>query len=312
MSRRRKGNKIDGWINLDKPPGLTSTQAVGRVRRILNAQKIGHGGTLDPLASGVLPIAMGEATKTISFIQDAFKIYRFTITWGEQRDTDDSEGEVIGTSDHRPSTEDIQKHLPSYTGHIEQIPPQFSAIKVDGERAYDLAREGQKLELKPREVYVESLELIETKDHEAEFVMTCGKGTYVRALARDLAADLDTLGYISALRREQVGCFGVKNAISLDKLEELGNSAALSEAVLPLETVLDDIPALALKEEETARLRNGQALAFISRPDFDRLSKAGLDTKANSVPALAVFQGRPIALIEAKGAEIRPLRVFNT
>jgi tRNA pseudouridine55 synthase len=311
MARNKKGDKIDGWINLDKPVGMTSTQAIGKVRRILNAQKIGHGGTLDPLASGVLPVALGEATKTIPFIQDALKTYSFTICWGEERDTDDREGKIVRTSDKRPAETQIQERLPAYTGTILQMPPQFSALKVDGQRAYDLARSGEDVILEPREVYIESLEMMDTRVDEADFIMSCGKGTYVRAIARDLGRDFGCFGHISALRREKVGCFTTKTAISLDKLAELGNISALNEVVLPLQTVLDDIPALALREDETTRLRSGQSLAFISRPDFERLSAAGLDGKDERISALAMFKGKPVALIEAEGAQIRPVRVFN-
>lgn len=311
MAKKRKGDKVDGWVNLNKPVGLTSTQALGKVRRYLNAQKAGHAGTLDPLASGILPIALGEATKTIPFAQDSNKTYEFTVTWGEQRNTDDSEGEVIVTSDIRPTPEAIKAALPKYTGFIQQTPPKFSAIKIDGARAYDLARSGEDVELQPREVYIESLELLASRPDEADFVMECGKGTYVRALARDIAIDLNTCGYISALKRTKVGPFTMESAISLDNLEELGNIAALDRALLPLMTVLDDIPALAVKEDEAARLRNGQTLALISRPDFERLSQAGLGNKDEAMIAVATLQGKPLALIEAHGATIQPVKVFN-
>lgn len=313
MARKRKGDKIDGWINLDKPPEMTSTQAMSKVRRILNAQKAGHAGTLDPLASGILPIALGEATKTIPFVQDSLKTYSFTIAWGEQRDTDDREGKIIASSDIRPSAPAIEQALQKYIGYIQQIPPKFSAIKVDGQRAYDLARDGEDVELQPREVYIETLKMIRhcAQGQDSDFIMTCGKGTYVRSIARDLAQDLGTYGHISALRRDQVGPFALETAISLDKLEELGNSAGLNEAVLPLLTALDDIPALAIKEDEATRLRSGQVLALISRSDFERLEKAGLGEKGQSVIAVAILKGQPIALIEADGAEVRPFRVFN-
>lgn len=312
MGRKRKGDKVDGWINLDKPQGLTSTQAMAKVRRLLNAQKAGHAGTLDPLATGILPIALGEATKTISYIQDALKVYSFTIQWGEQRDTNDSEGKVIATSDRRPSQADIEKSLPRYLGYIFQKPPQFSAIKIDGQRAYDLAREGEEVDLQEREVYIETLELTAFRPESADFLMSCGKGTYVRSLARDLGQGLGTYGFITALRREKVGPFSLKTAISLDKLENLVNSAPLNKAVLlPLETALDDIPALAVREDEAARLRNGQVLAFISRPDFERLSKAGLEGGNQPQTALVLCNDRPVALVEAEGPQIRPVRILN-
>lgn len=310
MARKKKGDHISGWVNLDKPYGMTSTQAIGKVRRILNAQKIGHAGTLDPLATGVLPIAVGEATKTISFAQDDIKTYHFTIKWGEQRDTDDMEGKVIATSDHRPTAKDITALLGQYTGEIQQTPPNFSAIKINGERAYDIARDGNIPELKPRAVYIGELELLEARADDADFTMTCGKGTYVRSLARDIGNDLGTKGFISALRREKVGDFIAKDAISLDKLSDMDYISARSECLLPLEIVLDDIPALNLKEDETTKIRNGQALSFVSRPDFERLTKVGLGSKESTI-ALATHDDVPVALIEQTRAEVKPVRVFN-
>jgi len=311
MGRKSRGLKIDGWVNLDKPLGLTSTQAIGKVRRILNAQKLGHAGTLDPLASGILPIALGEATKTIPFVQDAFKTYRFTVTWGEQRSTDDAEGDVIASSDHRPSKADIEKALPGFLGNIEQIPPKFSAIKIDGQRAYDLARDGKDVEIKSRIVTIETLELINTEKDSAELLMNCGKGTYVRALARDLALELGTYGYVSELRRARVGPFTLKNAISLDILEEMSDSAPLNEAVLPLDSALDDILALDLRQDEAAKLKNGQVLTFVSRPDYQRLVDGGFGNPDEIVTALARCQNAPVALIEVEGPKVRPVRVLN-
>ncbi len=312
MARRKKGNKVDGWINLDKPLGLSSTQAMAKVRWLLNAQKAGHAGTLDPLATGILPIALGEATKTISYIQDGLKTYSFTVTWGEQRDTDDGEGDVTARSENRPSRDQIEALLPRYTGVILQTPPQFSAIKIDGQRAYDLARSGEDVEIEEREVFIESLNLLAVSDKEADFLMVCGKGTYVRSLARDMGLDLGCFGYISALKREQVGPFTLETAISLDKLEKLDDSARLIGSVLlPLETALDDIPALAVREDEAARLRNGQVLAFISRPDFERLARVGLDGNGEPREALAVCNHKPVALVEAKGPDVRPVRILN-
>ena len=334
MSRKRKGDIINGWINLDKPVGLTSTQALGKVRRFFNAQKAGHAGTLDPLASGILPIALGEATKTIPFVQNSEKIYEFTVTWGERRDTDDGEGQIIATSDQRPNAADIEKLLPKYTGHIQQTPPQFSAIKVDGQRAYDLARGGEQVELKSREVFIETLEIIRHPgegrdlhpnaqkipasvgmtlngmDH-TSFRLSCGTGTYVRSLARDLGVVLGCQGYISALRRVQVGPFHENSAISLDKFAEMANSPALNEALLPLLIALDDIPALAIREDETAKLRNGQALSFIARPDVDRLKNAGLEIDKAHKDAVAIYKGQPIALVEISGVTIKPVRILN-
>lgn len=310
MSKKRKGDAISGWVNVDKPLGLTSTQVVGKIRRILNAQKIGHAGTLDPLASGVLPIALGEATKTIPYAQDSDKTYSFTVKWGEQRDTDDAEGQVIATSNVRPTEQQILSILPNLIGEIEQIPPLFSAIKINGARAYDLARSGEIPDLKSRIVDIFHLELISCRQDEADFLMECGKGTYVRSLARDMAESLGTKGYVSALKREAVGCFSVNNAISLDFLEGLDYQSARIEALLPLQTVLDDIPALALSAEETAKLRSGQTLRFFSRTDFHRLESIGLGGQ-DIQTALAIFNGTPVALVETEKADVYPLRIFN-
>lgn len=310
MGRSKKGQIINGWINLDKPEGLGSTQAVGKVRRLFDAQKVGHGGTLDPLATGILPIALGEATKTIPYCQDHIKVYSFTACWGEERDTDDAEGDVTATSDVRPTAEQIQAVLARFTGEISQIPPQYSAIKVEGERAYDLAREGEEFTLNARTVYIETLEMTDFNADLPRFRVVCGKGTYMRSLVRDMARALGTVGYIRDLRREAVGPLTLKNAISLEKLQELADSARLEEALLPVETVLADIPALALSTQEAARLKNGQVLTFIARPDIERLNKAGIDWKAGDT-ALAVLNGRPVALVSVEGPEIHPVRVLN-
>ncbi len=304
---KRKGLPINGWIALDKPAGMTSTQAVGKVRRIMNAQKIGHGGTLDPLATGILPIALGEATKTIPYIQDHLKTYLFTVQWGEQRSTDDLEGEVIATSPHIPSQQDIENILSRFTGEIMQTPPQFSAIKIDGERAYDIARDGGTVDLHPRMVYIESLELLPSQSSsQSTFCCICGKGTYIRSLGRDMAISLGTVGCISALRREKVGPLGPGNAISLENLEENHHSA-----LLPVETVLDGIPALSINQQEAAKLKQGQALSFISRPDAERLQKAGIEIGPEPITALAVYNGSPVALVTIEGVDIWPMRVLN-
>jgi tRNA pseudouridine55 synthase len=310
MGRRRKGDIVNGWVNLDKPAGLGSTQAVGIVRRLYNAQKAGHAGTLDPLASGILPIALGEATKTVNYCQDQLKTYSFTVIWGEERTTGDAEGEVTETSDIRPQALEIEDALPQFIGEIMQTPPQYSAVKIGGERAYDIARSGREAAIAPRAVYIDSIALLEAGENEASFRCVCGKGTYIRSLARDLAHALGTVGHVGALRREAVGPLTLDNSISLDKLQEIGDSAALDELLLPVETVLDDIPALALNDGEAARLRNGQKLLFVSRADLERLSRIGIDL-GEETEALATCHGDAVALILVSGAEISPLRVLN-
>ncbi|MEM6781094.1 MAG: tRNA pseudouridine(55) synthase TruB [Pseudomonadota bacterium] len=308
--KKRKGIPIHGWVNLNKPAGIGSTQALAKVRRVLNAQKAGHGGTLDPLADGILPIALGEATKTVNYAQDALKTYRFTVTWGEQRSTDDAEGEIIATSDIRPNEDDIKAILPNFTGDIDQIPPKFSAIKVDGQRAYDLARDGEEVELKSRSVYIESLQILEHSTHTISFECVCGKGTYIRSLARDMAQKLGTCGYISALSRTQVGPLTLKNAISLDFFDEMPDNTPIEDIVLPVETVLDDIPALALKDQEASRLKHGNPLSFIAKPDMDRLKMIGI-IPGEPATALATYEGRPLALIEVDGPDIKVRRILN-
>ncbi|MGA7072544.1 tRNA pseudouridine(55) synthase TruB, partial [Bradyrhizobium sp.] len=248
---RRDKRDVHGWVVLDKPIGMTSTHAVAVVKRLFSAKRAGHAGTLDPLASGGLPIAIGEATKTVPFVMDGRKRYRFTVTWGEERDTDDTEGRVTRTSELRPSPEAITALLPRFTGLIEQIPPQYSAIKIQGERAYDLARDGETVELKPRPIEIHQLTLIEQIDNSHSVLEAeCGKGTYVRALARDIGRILGCFGHISALRRTLVGPFVENDMIPLEQLEALCDRAAsgegsLADALLPVETALDDIPALA-------------------------------------------------------------------
>lgn len=315
MGRRKKGRAINGWINLDKPADITSTQAVGRIRYLLNAQKAGHAGTLDPLATGILPIALGEATKTIPYIQNALKTYSFKVLWGEERDTDDAEGEVTTTSPHRPTEQDIQSILGQFTGDIEQTPPRYSAIKIKGQRAYDLAREGKEPEMKSRPAYIQSLELTEAHDDYASFHCVCGKGTYMRSLARDIARTLGTAGYIFDLRREAVGPFTQETAISLASFEELDHSPAPedidSNVLLPVQTALDDIPALAINEREAARLKNGQTLSFIARPDVERLHQAGIKAVADPVEVLTICYDVPVAIVEVRGIEIKPVRVLN-
>lgn len=309
MARNKKGVPVHGWLNLDKPVGLTSTQAIGKVRRILNAQKLGHAGTLDPLASGILPIALGEATKTIQYAQDRDKLYRFTVKWGEARNTDDCEGTVTATSDTRPAEADIIALLPRFTGNIDQVPPQFSAIKLDGERAYDLARAGETVEIQPRRVTVYAFSMVKNTPDEAEFELNCGKGTYVRSIARDMGQILGCFGHVTALRRLAVGNFTEDSAISLDEFEKIVQSADPDQVLLPVETVLDDIPALAMTAEEISRIRQGQTLKFLSRQDVDRLSVAGADEMTDLV--LATGDGKPQALLGKDGISLYPVKVFN-
>jgi tRNA pseudouridine55 synthase len=300
MSRRKSGDKVDGWVILDKPVGLGSTPAVSRVRRLFGAQKAGHGGTLDPLASGVLPIALGEATKTVPFVMDGRKEYRFTLRFGQARSTEDAEGEVTATSDLRPTDEAIRGALAAFVGEVEQVPPAFSALKVDGKRAYDLARAGQPVALKPRRVLIERLELLVRPDADhADFVVSCGKGTYIRSLGRDLALSLGTVGYLSALRRTAVGPFREEAAISLPKLEALGHIPALLGALAPVATALDDIPALALTEAQADRLRQGQPV-LLTR-----------DAPPSGALLRAEAGSRLVALVRSDGAALQPVRVFN-
>jgi len=311
VGRRKKGNAIHGWINIYKPAGMGSTDVVRTVKRALKPQKIGHGGTLDPLAEGILPLALGEATKTIHYCQDALKTYIFRVKWGQQTTTDDAEGDVIYTSDVRPSAADIDALLPQYHGDISQVPPQFSAVKIDGQRAYDLAREGESVTIEPRNVYIEKLTVTDHTETETTFECRCGKGTYIRSLARDMARDLGTFGHVSFLKRASVGPLNEKSAISLDVFEKIDHSADLDTVLLPVETMLDDILALALNETEAARLRNGQSVTFVSRPDVQRLYDAGLDTLNEVNTALVTCKGKPVAITEIAGTEISPSRVFN-
>jgi tRNA pseudouridine55 synthase len=296
--RRRRGTPIHGWLVIDKPEGLTSAQVVGRVRRITGAAKLGHGGTLDPLATGVLPIALGEATKTVSYVMDGAKTYRFTVRWGEARDTDDIEGRVTAASPMRPTEGAIRSALAAFVGDIVQAPPVYSAIKIDGERAYKRARADEVVRPEPRIVRVDSLTLLSLDDPDhATFEVACGKGTYVRALARDLGAALGTLGAVSALRRLRVGPFSEAHAISL---EELGANmlTAPPTAMFSVETALDDIPALAMTETQAGDLRQGRPVAWPS-------AGQGGET------VLATHGGKPVALARIESGTIRPVRVLN-
>jgi tRNA pseudouridine55 synthase len=303
---RRDKRDIHGWIVLDKPIGMTSTQAVAVVKRLFSAKRAGHAGTLDPLASGGLPVALGEATKTVPFVMDGRKRYSFMVRWGEERDTDDSEGRVVKTSDARPLPDAIRSLLPQFTGLIEQTPPRYSAIKVQGERAYDLARDGEVVELASRPVEIHQLSLVKQLDGDhSVFEAECGKGTYVRALARDIGRILGCYGHICALRRTLVGPFGENDMIPLEQLESLCNRAAsgeasLADALLPVETALDDIPALAVTRADAARLHRGQAVLL-----------RGRDAPNSSGTVYVTVAGRLLALAEIGNGELIPKRVFN-
>ena len=293
---------VHGWLNLDKPLGLTSTQALGKARRLLGGKKAGHAGTLDPLATGVLPLAFGEATKTIPYVVDGDKEYEFTVRWGENRTTFDAEGAVTAISDVRPTEAAIRAILPSFVGMIDQIPPAYSAIKIDGERAYDLARAGETVDLMPRKVLIYALELtgMPDRDH-ATFRVACGKGMYVRSLAVDMAEKLGGCGYISALRRTRVGPFRIENAVSLETLEDLKAKNAVSNALLPIKSALEGFPCLNLTPQERHTLLLGQKILI--RPQHGDILGAEL--------ILAEFQGVPVALVEVKAGEMRVLRGFH-
>jgi len=307
MGRRKKGDPVSGWVCFDKPYDFGSTQAVGKVRWLFNAQKAGHAGTLDPLATGILPIALGEATKTVSFMVEADKTYRFTILWGTSTTTLDREGAVTGASDVRPTPEEVEAALPRFIGQIEQVPPAYSAIKVDGERAYDLARAGETVELASRIVRIDGLSVVGQPDPDRiEIEMRCGKGAYVRAIVRDLAAALGAEGHVDQLRRTRVGPFTEDNAIRLEKLEELVHRGAGQEALLPVETALDDIPALAVTDEDAFRLSQGRAVVLLPRQVETMRAQMREDR------AVLARQGqKAIAICEMRAGQIRPIRVFN-
>ncbi|MGH6869891.1 MAG: tRNA pseudouridine(55) synthase TruB [Rhizomicrobium sp.] len=313
MPRRKKGNPVHGWVVLDKPQGLTSTQAVSAVRRVFDAQKAGHAGTLDPLATGVLAIALGEATKTVPYAMDAQKTYRFTACWGESRDSDDTEGKITGTSDVRPAADQIEAAIPGFVGEIRQVPPAYSAIKVDGERAYDLARDGEAVALEPRLVTIHEARLLEMPDPgHAVFEMRCGKGAYVRAWVRDLALALGTLGHVSQLRRTAIGGFCENDAVPLETLRGFMHSPAAFEHLRPISTALDGIPALAVTGPDAVRLRSGNPILMRANL-FARIADAVAD--CDDLQGLTVYlstsEGEPVALAEIAQGELRPFRVFN-
>lgn len=321
MARRKRGNPVNGWVVLDKPIDLNSTKAVSIVRAIFKAQKAGHAGTLDPLATGILPIALGEATKTVPYVMDGGKIYQFTVAWGAETKTDDLEGEVTNTSTNRPSREQIEAILPDFTGAIQQTPPAYSAIKINGQRAYDLARSGEEVAMKSREVQIYSLKLLpSTSENSSNFETKCGKGTYIRALGRDMGQKLGCLGHITALRRASTGPFNEEMSISLEKLRELGHSAddrealpnhpeiqvqqhlnqELQQHLYPIETALDDIPALAIDETQATRIRLGQSVLITGR-----------DAPIIKGPVYTKLGSNPVALGSVVEGAFKPTRVFN-
>jgi tRNA pseudouridine55 synthase len=304
MAMKRQRTPIHGWIVLDKPLGISSTQALGKVKWIMNAAKGGHGGTLDPLASGLLPIALGEATKTVDWAMDGQKTYQFTVRWGSETSTDDLEGEITTTSNIVATQHEIAAVLPQFIGAVQQKPPAYSAIKVDGERAYDLARAGEVVELKSRTVNIESLHIISHTETETLFEVSCGKGTYVRSLARDMGRVLGCLGHVVTLRRTRVGPFTENDMISLEKLEELSHKPPSENSLFgilrPIETVLVGIPALAVMESDANRLKQGQRVL---------LSEAQSIPDAEAV--LITFAGQPLGLFSLENQVLKTIRQFN-
>lgn len=306
--RRKKGRPVNGWLILDKDYDVGSTDAVSKLKWLFQAQKTGHAGTLDPLATGVLPIAFGEATKTVPYVMDAEKCYRFTAQWGAATTTDDTEGAVIATSDHRPDTAAIEAILPHFTGLIEQVPPQFSAIKVDGARAYDLARDGETVELAARQIDIHDLRLIaQPSPDQAIFEAVTGKGAYVRALVRDIARALGTEGHVSALRRMSVGPFNADDGITLSELEALETPEARDALLIGVDAALCHLPQAAIGGPETARLRRGQPAVLT--PAVARGLRAGESGGIDAV--LASMDGEPVALCSLDGLKLAPIRVFN-
>lgn len=296
--------EVSGWIVLDKPVGMTSTHAVAILKRLYNAKKAGHAGTLDPLASGLLPLAFGEATKTVPFVMDGEKAYLFTVKWGEETDSDDSDGKVTETSPRRPTQDEIEDILPSFLGEIAQVPPKFSALKIDGERAYDLARDGEEVELKARTVVINALHLIESDEDSATFAAECGKGTYVRAIARDMGRKLGCLGHVTALRRTRVGPFSEDMAITVEELRAAGEegpeSPGLAACLQPVETALADLSEVRVSPHEANRLMNGQPIIL-----------RGRDAPVQLGPVYATLGGRLIALCEAEKGQLLPRRAFH-
>jgi tRNA pseudouridine55 synthase len=306
--RRQKGRPVNGWLVLDKPYDFGSTEAVSRVKRLFDAQKAGHAGTLDPLATGILPIALGEATKTVPYVMDATKRYRFTARWGVATSTDDGEGEAIAQSPIRPDARAIQAALPAFTGTILQTPPQFSAVKIGGERAYDLARDGKEVVIEPREIDIHALRLVSMIDDDhAEFEATTGKGAYVRALVRDLARALGTEGHVSALRRIAVGPFSEEDSSTLEEIEALADPDERAAALLPVSAALAGAPEAPIGGPECERLRRGQPAVIAPS-----VAKGIRGDASGLVPTvLATRDGAPVAICELDGLKLAPLRVFN-
>ncbi|WP_295911473.1 tRNA pseudouridine(55) synthase TruB [uncultured Bartonella sp.] len=315
--RKKKGRPVSGWVILDKPKGMGSTEAVSKIKWLFQAEKAGHAGTLDPLASGMLPIALGEATKTVPYVVDGTKVYRFTVAWGEEHNTDDMEGVVTKTSTKRPSKEEILAILPHYIGTILQTPPQFSAIKIDGNRAYDLAREGEKIEIPAREVEIDSLELIDmTPEGHAIFEVECGKGTYVRALARDMGRELGCYGYIANLRRIEVSPFVEDDFVSLEDLEDAApergeadengifpsrDFSALDEFLIETGAALEFLPQYPLSDEQAYRVRMGNPVLMRGR---------GAPVDEDEV--CATYKGKLLAIGMIEKGQFKPKRVFTT
>jgi tRNA pseudouridine55 synthase len=305
--RKRHRRDVHGWLVLDKPVGMTSTHAVSVVKRLFEAKRAGHAGTLDPLASGLLPIAFGEATKTVPFVMEGRKTYQFTVRWGEERDTDDAEGRVTASCAERPTSESVRALLPSFTGRIEQVPPRFSAVKIDGERAYDLAREGAAVELEARPVDIHRLEWVSAPDLDRTVLSAeCGKGTYIRALARDMGRALGCFGHVAALRRTAVGPFDESSAISLEAVQRPGQQEVVREAghelafLLPVEAGLAALPSLRVSLADAGRLARGQAVLL-----------RGRDAPVMQGWVAVSAQGALVALAEVERGELRPRRVFN-
>lgn len=312
--RKKKGVDIHGWLVLDKALEQTSTDAVNKIKRLFNANKCGHAGTLDPLASGILPIALGEATRTVAWLMEAQKTYEFTVQWGASTDTQDAEGQIVATSDIRPTKVQIEEKLQTFLGEIDQIPPKYSAIKVDGERAYDLARDGEEFELNARKVKTFELKLLKSDENSATIFVRSGKGFYVRALARDLAKSLGAEGHITYLRRTSVGPFKEESAITLETLQKMCIETTALSQLLPFETALDDIPVLAIKEDEVAFLRQGRRILVLPHKMEELKTQrrpriiSGLDM---SRAVLAKMGDTPIAIGDARGGYFQPFRVFQ-